>query len=228
MVKIAPSLLASDFSRLGDEILRAEGCGADMIHIDVMDGCFVPNITVGPPVVKSLRGRTPLPFDVHLMVREPLRFVGAFAGAGADVMIFHLEAAGDPDETIEKIRGLGKKAGMSVKPGTPVEKIYPYLKKIDSALVMTVEPGFGGQDFMPEALPRIAALRKRCLDEGIDLDIEVDGGINAGTAAECAKNGANVFVAGHALFSASDLCLAVKELRQSAARGLCNMLAQGV
>ena len=215
MIKISPSILSSDYSRLGEEFARMEKCGADMLHIDVMDGHFVPNITLGAPVVKMLKKCSSLPFDVHLMISDPLKYAEDFADAGADIITFHVEADSPVDETIEKIRSLGCTPALSVKPKTPAEAVFPYLEKIGMVLVMTVEPGFGGQKFMADMLPKIKAVREECGRRGLkDMDIQVDGGISKKTAPLVAQNGANVFVAGSAIFKADDAAAMISDLRE--------------
>ena len=200
MIKISPSLLASDFSRLGEEAAACYEAGAEMIHIDVMDGHFVPNITLGAPVIKSLRKCTPAVFDVHLMISDPYRYIGDFHDAGADMITFHLESESDPAETIALIKSLGMKAGIALKPATPAEAVFPYLRDLQMVLVMTVEPGFGGQSFMDDQLPKIEAVRRECERLGIPMDIQVDGGIAEKTAPLVKKAGANVLVAGSFVF----------------------------
>ncbi len=196
-IKIAPSLLAADFTQLGEEIHRVEKAGCDMLHVDVMDGRFVPNLSVGPVVVQAIRRSTQLPLHVHLMIESPLAFIDKFATAGADQIIIHAEACGTQlAAALEKIREAGCDKGVSLKPATPITGIKPVLKDVESVLLMTVNPGFGGQRFMPEVLPKIQELRRI-----FDKDIAVDGGINAETCAQAIHAGANVIVSGTAIFS---------------------------
>jgi ribulose-phosphate 3-epimerase len=204
MPSIAPSILAADFSRLGELVREVESGGADRIHIDVMDGHFVPNLSMGPVVVKGLRPVTRLPLEVHLMVNHPARFVEPFRKAGADSLIVHHEVLPDARPMIEDIRGLGAKVGIAINPATPVEVLEPYLPDIDLALCMTVWPGFGGQAFLPESPERIAELRALIDRVNPRCELEVDGGIDLTTAPVCAKSGANVFVAGTSVFGAKN------------------------
>ncbi len=209
---ISASILSADFACLGSEIERAVCHGCNMIHFDVMDGHFVPNISYGVPVLKSLKKCTDNPYDVHLMISDPLGYVKDFADAGADIITFHLEADSDVSATIKKIRECGCKVGISLKPATPAEDVYPYLSDIDMVLVMTVEPGFGGQSFMSDMLDKIAKIRAKANVLSLDLDIEVDGGIDGKTAPLVKNAGANVLVSGSYLFKASDIDSAVKSL----------------
>lgn len=204
MIKISPSILSSDYGNLSSELKRMEACGADMLHIDVMDGHFVPNITLGAPIVKCIRKSSTLPFDVHLMISDPYKYIPDFVNAGSDIITFHAEADSDIEKTIDLILASGKKAGLSVKPKTPVEAVYPYLDKLSMVLVMTVEPGFGGQSFMEDMMPKVSAIRSEIDRRGLDVDIQVDGGINKDTISIAAKAGANVFVSGNAIFSSDD------------------------
>ena len=207
MIRISPSLLAADFSRLDRELDRVSG--ADAIHLDVMDGVFVPNISFGVPVLQAIRKVTPLFFDVHLMIVRPLDYIEAFVKAGADCITFHLESESDPGEVIQKIRSFGKQAGIAIKPGTPAQALLPYLPDLDMVLVMSVEPGFGGQKFMESALPKLEFLR----NAAPGLTLNVDGGINGETGRRCVAAGADMLVAGSYVFGAGDPSAAISSLR---------------
>jgi ribulose-phosphate 3-epimerase len=220
-VRIAPSILSADFGRLADEVRAVEEAGADMIHVDVMDGRFVPNITIGPLVVRAVRAATKLPLDVHLMIVEPERYLDAFAEAGADTISVHLEASPHLHRTVQHIRGLGKRASVAVNPHSALDGLEVVLPDLDMVLLMTVNPGFGGQRFIPAVVPKIRALRAALDQRGLDVDIEVDGGIAPETAATVVGAGANVLVAGSAIFSAAgrDYRAAVRALRAAAVAG---------
>lgn len=210
MIKLAPSLLAADFTCLGEEIKKVYENGAEYLHLDVMDGMFVPNISLGPGMIASLRKVCPIVFDVHLMIQDPIRYIDDFAKAGADIITFHYEACENRREVIEKIHSYGIRAGMSVKPHTDANLMAEYLDEIDLALVMTVEPGFGGQKFMPEAMPNLEALNREIQKTGRKIDLEVDGGINLQNASIVKEKGANVLVAGSAVFGAEDVAATVR------------------
>ena len=217
MIKIAPSILSADFARLGAEVEDIRIGGADYVHFDVMDGCFVPNISIGIPVLKSLRKATELFIDVHLMIREPVRYAEAFCRAGADLVNFHVEADSEENiaAAIEIARKLGKKTGVTVKPNTPAEAVLAFLPAVDLILVMTVEPGFGGQHFMPNMLPKIETIRGYIEKSNRDCELEVDGGIDPETAPLVKRAGANVLVAGSAVFNRPDRALAIREIRNA-------------
>ena len=214
MIKVSPSILSADFVNLERDIRALTPAGADYVHIDVMDGEFVPNITIGIPVVAAIRKITELPLDVHLMIDRPLRYVEAFCKAGADYVTVHVEA--DTTENnllaLDKIHALGAKAAVSVKPNTPASAVLPFLDKVDMILVMTVEPGFGGQSFLENQMEKLAALRALCAERNPECLLEVDGGVNAQTGALCRQSGANVLVAGSAFFKAKDKAAFVKEI----------------
>jgi len=213
MIKIAPSILSADFSKLGEEIKSV--FTADYLHFDVMDGTFVPNISFGLPVLADVRKVTDMVLDVHLMIERPHRYARRFAEAGADIVVFHQEA--DTHENIvaaiADVKAAGKKVGLSVKPATPAEVLAPYIKDLDMVLVMTVEPGFGGQSFMEDMMPKVRKVRSMIEEAGIECDVEVDGGINPVTAKICTEAGANVLVAGSTVFKAADRAAIIKELR---------------
>jgi len=203
-IKISPSILSADFSKLGEEIVALEKAGADYIHIDVMDGHFVPNITIGPEVIKRLRPVTKLPFDVHLMISPVNNFIKDFANAGADIITFHPEATKNISETINLIKKLGKKVGISLKPKSEINLVENYLSKIDLILIMSVEPGFGGQKFMPEVLDKMKTLRNLIDDRKLNVDIEIDGGINFDNSKKAKDYGANILVSGSTVFKEHD------------------------
>ncbi len=210
---IAPSLLSCDFSRFGEEIARMDKAGADMMHLDIMDAHFVPNLTFGAPVIKFVRKYTDKPFDVHLMISEPLKYIDDFADAGADIITFHVESDSPIRETIDKIKERGLKAGLVIKPNTPVETVYPYLEDLYMVLVMTVEPGFGGQSFMADMMPKVEALKAKREELSLDFLIEADGGIGDATIATAAKAGVDVAVAGTAVFKAENAGAKIAELK---------------
>lgn len=211
-IKISPSMLASDYANLKAELKKCENAGADLIHLDVMDGHFVPNISIGAPVIAAMKKVCGVPFDVHLMISDPLFYAEDFVKAGADIITFHTECDSDIENTIEKIISLGCKASLAVKPNTPIEAVFPYIDKLSMVLVMTVEPGFGGQSFMESTLPKIRKLRRKCPD----IDIEVDGGINTETVKLAGAAGANVFVAGSAVFKSENPIEIIHILKENA------------
>ena len=215
MIKIAPSVLSANLADLANECASIERDGADLIHLDVMDGHFVPNITFGAPVIKWARPAAKITFDVHLMIEEPIRYVEDFAKAGADIITVHIEACSDVDATVDKIHSLGVKAGVVVKPNTPIETVYPLLDKLEMVLIMTVEPGFGGQGLIEETLPKITALKEEITKRGLDIPIEVDGGIKADNIARVASYGADIFVAGSSVFCKEDRAAAIAELKNA-------------
>ncbi|HIZ54998.1 MAG TPA: ribulose-phosphate 3-epimerase [Firmicutes bacterium] len=213
MIQISPSILASDFANLESEIRKMENAGADMLHIDVMDGHFVPNISIGPPVIQSLRRCTHLPLDVHLMISHPLAYIGAFVKAGADMITFHLESEDDPVIVLREIRRYGLRAGMAIKPGTPAQAVFPYIRQLDMVLVMTVEPGFGGQCFMEEMLDKIRCVREVARTDNPAMRLQVDGGIQLETGAKAVAAGADCLVAGTFLFHADNPAPLIHALR---------------
>jgi len=218
MIKLAPSILSADFARLGEQIDEVARAGADYVHVDVMDGHFVPNITIGAPVVASIRRATTLPLDVHLMIEHPERYVSQFAQAGADIITVHVEASAHLHATIRLIKELGAKAGVSLNPPTPLSVIEEFLPHVDLVLVMSVNPGFGGQSFIPETLPRVADMRKLLNNRELHAELEVDGGINADNAPDIVAAGADILVAGNSIFGAQEgISEAIRRLREAAA-----------
>lgn len=217
MIKIAPSILSADFTKLGKEIEEIRDGGADYIHFDVMDGVFVPNISIGIPVLSSVRKFTDMFLDVHLMIDKPVRYAGAFCKAGADLVMFHVEADSyqNISEAIDIVKANGKKVGLSVKPRTPAEVLYPFIDRLDMALVMTVEPGFGGQKFMHDQLPKIIELRREIDRRGLECELEVDGGVDPVTAKLVKDAGANVLVAGSAVFKSPDRAAQIAAIRNA-------------
>lgn len=221
MIKIAPSILASDFSKLGEEIGKVEKAGADLIHIDVMDGHFVPNITFGPPVVKALRKTTGLVFDVHLMIENPDQYIDSFADAGADIISVHVESCYHLNRTVQKIRQAGKKAAVALNPATSISTADWILGDVDMVLLMTVNPGFGGQSYIESMTEKIRSLRRIINDKGYNIDIEVDGGIDLTNIYRVTEAGANVIVAGSTIYKAEDTVQIIRELREKAADRSC-------
>lgn len=217
MIKISPSILSADFSRLGEDVQAVDRAGADYIHIDVMDGHFVPNITIGPLVVDALRKVTDKPLDVHLMIENPDLYIADFARAGADIITVHQEAVPHLHRTVQLIKSLGKKAGVSLNPATPVETLDVILDELDLVLIMSVNPGFGGQSFIPSALDKIRALRQRITERGLSTELEVDGGVKIDNIREVVAAGADVLVAGSAVFNTEDYAATITALRENAA-----------
>jgi ribulose-phosphate 3-epimerase len=216
MIKLAPSILSADFARLGEQIAEVARAGADYIHVDVMDGHFVPNITIGAPVVASIRPVTSLPLDVHLMIEHPERYISEFVHAGADIITVHVEASPHLHATIRLIKELGVKVGVSINPPTPIGAVEEFLSHVDLVLIMSVNPGFGGQAFIPETLPKIASMRKMLDDRKLSAELEVDGGITADNAPDIVKAGADVLVAGNSVFRAKEgVSRALRRLREA-------------
>jgi ribulose-phosphate 3-epimerase len=213
---IAPSILSADFGRLAEEVRAVSAAGADLIHVDVMDGHFVPNLTIGPPVVKAIRKATEVPLDVHLMIEEPERWVDAYAGAGADLISVHAEAAVHLHRTLEAIRAAGKRSAVALNPATPLEALRHVLELCDMVLIMSVNPGFGGQSFIPQVLGKIRALRDEADTRGLALDIEVDGGVKVDNVDVVARAGANVIVSGSGIFGAGDYATTIARMRERA------------
>jgi ribulose-phosphate 3-epimerase len=213
MLKIAPSILSANFAKLGEEVVAVERAGADYIHVDVMDGHFVPNITIGPLIVEAIRPVTKLPLDVHLMIDNPDQYIEAFAKAGADYITVHVEACRHLHRTIHHIKSFGIKAGVVLNPATPVNTLQHILKDIDMVLLMSVNPGFGGQKFIPEVLPKIKKVKEMADSIGKEIEIEIDGGVNPETAKLCVEAGANVLVAGSAIYDQEDYAAAISLIR---------------
>ncbi len=219
MVKIAPSILSADFARLGDEVRAIAAAGADYVHVDVMDGHFVPNITIGPLVVNGLRPVTDIPFDVHLMIENPDLYIPEFARVGSDIITVHQEAVHHLHRTVQLIKSLGKKAGVSINPATPVSTLEVILEDLDLVLIMSVNPGFGGQSFIESCLPKIAELRQMIDKRGLQIELEVDGGVKLANIGRIAAAGADVFVAGSAVFGAQNYATTIAGLKENAAQG---------